>query len=187
MELQYFRNGHPITFTTAQQRRPPSTVLALPAPPPMRRARREAAPSPPCDIMNRANHSCHPNALDHVDADNSVFASLRQAVLQQQELRHIALAISNGTTAPAWSLDQGLLFFDRRFYISAISPFLPDLLQMLLQGGPAHMALIALGCHSPLMVPQLNAAPMAILLGRPWPQGSTINTARVVFLDNLGR
>jgi hypothetical protein len=95
--------------------------------------------------MNRANHSCCPNALD---ADNSVFASLRQAVLQQQELRHIALAISNATTSPAWSLDQGLLFFDGRFYISAISPFLPDLLQVLLQGGPAHMALIALGYHS---------------------------------------
>ena len=38
MELQYFHNGHPITFTMAQQRRPPSTVLALPTPPPRRRA-----------------------------------------------------------------------------------------------------------------------------------------------------
>ena len=49
------------------------------------------------------------------------------------------------------------------------------------------MALIALSYHSPPMAPQLNAALTAILLGRPWPQGSTINTTRVVFLDNLGR
>jgi hypothetical protein len=81
MEFQYFHNSHLITFTMAQQRRPPSTVLALPAPPPMRRARREAILSLPCDIMNRANHLRRPNALDHVDADNFVLASLRQAIL----------------------------------------------------------------------------------------------------------
>ena len=35
MELQYFHNGHPITFTIVQPRHAPAIIHALPAPPPI--------------------------------------------------------------------------------------------------------------------------------------------------------
>jgi hypothetical protein len=83
MELQYYRNGHPITFTTVLPQCAPPTVLALPAPPPIRSAPREAPPSPPRDIMNRASRSRRPNTLDQFNTTNVVFDHLRRAVLQQ--------------------------------------------------------------------------------------------------------
>jgi hypothetical protein len=112
--------------------------------------------------MNRASRAGCLNALDHVDTTSSIFASLRRGVLQQQELRFISPNITNGTTAPTW-------------------------LQVLLQGGPTHMALPVLGYRSPSTTPQPNAAPTGIFLGSPWPQGSTVYPTTVVFINNLGR
>jgi hypothetical protein len=162
MELHCYHNGHPITFTNFKPRRTPATVFAPPVPPPVRRAPRAAPPSPPRDIMNRASRAGCLNALDHVDTTSSIFASLRRGVLQQQELRFISPNITNGTTAPTW-------------------------LQVLLQGGPTHMALPVLGYRSPSTTPQPNAAPTGIFLGSPWPQGSTVYPTTVVFINNLGR
>jgi hypothetical protein len=103
--------------------------------------------------MNGASWSRLPNALDYVDTIGTVFGHLRCAVLQLQELYHIALAIGNGTTTLAWSIDQGLLFFNGCFYIPTTSTLLPDLLEVLLLGGPAHMRYLALGCHPPPTAP----------------------------------
>lgn len=101
----------------------------------------------------RASRNRCLTALDQVNGTDPIFDRLQQAVPQQYELRHIALAMIEGTAAPAWSLDQGLLLFDCRFYFPAASPLLLDLLQVLLQGGLTHMALLALGCHPPLTTP----------------------------------
>ena len=72
--------------------------------------------------MNRASQFRLTSALDYVITIDTVFDHLCCAILQLQELCHIALAIGNGTVAPAWSIDQGLLFFDGRFYILATRP-----------------------------------------------------------------
>jgi hypothetical protein len=132
MELQHFCNSHPITFTTVQPRHAPATVCSLPAPPLVRRATQEATPlSPPRNILNRANRAQCPNALDYIDTTNIIFEHLRRATLQQRELHNVAMAIADGATAPAWSIDQGLLFFDGHLYLPATSSLLPDLLQVL--------------------------------------------------------
>jgi hypothetical protein len=47
--------------------------------------------------MNWASFARRPN----IDATNTISASIQQPALQQ-ELRHIALDITNGTTTPAW-------------------------------------------------------------------------------------
>jgi hypothetical protein len=90
-----------------------------------------------------------------------------------------------GKLVPAWYIDQGFLFFDRHFYIPATSPLLPDLLEALLVGGPAHMRFLALGSHPPSTAPGHSAAPSSILLGRPWPQCTVLSTT-VIFMDGLG-
>jgi hypothetical protein len=65
----------------------------------------------------------------------AIFDHVHQAVLEVPELHAIATAIIGGTTAPAWSLDQGLLFFDGCFYLLLASPLLPDQLETLLVVG----------------------------------------------------
>jgi hypothetical protein len=78
MELQHFRNSHPITFTTVHPRHAPATIRALPAPPLIKRATQEAMSlSPPRNILNRANRARRPNALDYIDTTNIIFEHLR--------------------------------------------------------------------------------------------------------------
>lgn len=164
-------------------------VLTLPAPAPIRWAAREhqAPSSPPCDITLHASSSRCPNALDQFSSISvPVFTELRDAVLQQRELRRIAIAIDDGSVAPAWSMDQGLLFFDGRLYIPAISPLLPDLLQIVKREGPAGWELIALGCHSTPTLAHHNTTPTGILLGCLWPTG-TIPSVTMIFIDDLDR
>ena len=131
MQLQYVRNGRLFTFTTVQRRHTPATVLALPAPPPIERATRTATLPPPRNILSRASRARHPNALDYIDMIDVIFDHMRQATLQQRELRTITMAISNGVAAQPWSLDQGLIFFDSWLYLPAASLLLPDLLYVL--------------------------------------------------------
>lgn len=122
MEFEYYRNGNPTSFTTIRPRWTSATVRALLAPPPIQRVPQEAATSPPRDVMMPASHSRYATALNQVNATDAVFDWLRQVVLQQHELRHMALAVTDGTTTPAWSLDQGILFLNGRFYLPAASP-----------------------------------------------------------------
>jgi hypothetical protein len=107
-------------------------------------------------------------------------------MLQHRELRHLTLAITQGTVAPAWSIDQGLLFFDGRFYIPDALPLLSDLLATISLGGPDNMRYLALDSHSPPMAPHHNSTPTGILLGHPWLQG-IISSTMVLFTDGLGR
>jgi hypothetical protein len=107
-------------------------------------------------------------------------------MLQHRELRHLTLAITQGTVAPAWSIDQGLLFFDGRFYIPDALPLLSDLLATISLGGHDNMRYLALDSHSPPMAPHHNSTPTGILLGHPWLQG-IISSTMVLFTDGLGR
>ena len=97
------------------------------------------------------------------------------------------MAIVDGVAAQAWSLDQGLIFFDGRLYLLAASSLLPNLLQVLRRGSSANKELLALGAHPPSMRGQHNGVPTSILLGCPWMQGCPITSAMVVFLDNVSR
>ena len=134
MELQYYRDGRPISFTTILPQRAPQHVLTLLAPAPITLAPWEQpappqAPSlPPHRFTNWASRSRRPNALDCMDTTNVIFGHLRRAILQQHGLRNIAMAIADGVTALAWSIDQGLLFFDGRLYLPAALSLLPNLL-----------------------------------------------------------
>nr|AWA44959.1 hypothetical protein LOC101753448 [Saccharum spontaneum] len=186
MQLQHIRNGHPVTFTTACPQQAKLTVLALPAPPSIRQAR-EMAPPPPRNILSKASRACLPNALDFIDSSDIIFEHLHRAVLRQRELATIAMAISDGVEAQAWSIDQGLIFFDGQLYLPAASALLPDLLQALRQGGSANMELLALGAQPPPTAAKHNGVPAYILLGHPWPQRRPITSTTVVFIDNLSR
>jgi hypothetical protein len=93
---------------------------------------------------------------------------MRQAIREQRELCTIARTVTEGRAALAWSLDQGLIFFNGRFYLLAASTLLPNLLQVLLRGGSTNMELLALGAHIPPSQGQHNGMPTHILLGRPW-------------------
>jgi hypothetical protein len=55
------------------------------------------------------------------------------------------MSIIDGIVAPAWSIDQELLFFDGRIYISAISALLPDLLDVVLLEGSMGICHLTLG------------------------------------------
>jgi hypothetical protein len=145
------------------------------------------APPPPRNILSRASRACHPNALDYIDTTDVIFEHLCQATLRQQELRTIAMPIADGVAAQAWSLDQGLHFFDGRLYLPAASSLLPDLLQVLRRGGSASMELLALSAHPSATRGQHNRVPTSVLLGCPWLQGRPIKSTTVVFLDNLSR
>jgi hypothetical protein len=70
---------------------------------------------------------------------------MRQAVREQWELRTVAMTIMDGQATRAWSVNQGLIFFDGRFYLPTASALLPDLLPVLHRGGSANMELLALG------------------------------------------
>jgi hypothetical protein len=79
------------------------------------------------------------------------------------------MAIMEGQAARAWTIDQGIIFFDDHFYLPAASALLPDLLQVLRHGGSANIELLALGAHlPPTHGTQLNRMPSHILLGRSW-------------------
>ena len=129
MELHYYHDRRPISFTTILPRHTLQTILALPVPPPITLAPWEQpTPPPPRTILNRANRARRPNALDYINTTNVIFGHLRRAILQQHGLRNIAMAIADGVTALAWSIDQGLLFFDGRLYLPAALSLLPNLL-----------------------------------------------------------
>jgi hypothetical protein len=90
-------------------------------------------------------------------------------ILRTPWLLIIALAIDDGTAAPAWSMDQGLIFFDSCLDIPAASSILADILQVLLHAGPRRMELLALGLHLPLSTAHDNGAPTSTHLGHTWP------------------
>jgi hypothetical protein len=97
MEMHYYHDTRPISFTTILPRCTPQTVLALPATLPITLALREQ-PNPPLShtILHKANQARHPNALYYIDTTNIIFGNLRQAIRQH---------IVDDATAPAWSLD----------------------------------------------------------------------------------
>jgi hypothetical protein len=119
--------------------------------------------------MNRSQRACHPNALNFIDdPDTIIFTHIQQAIREQRELRTIATTIMEGQAARAWSMDQGLIFFDGCFYLPTASALLSDLLQVLRRGGSANIELLALGTHlPPTHGVQLNRMPSHILLGHP--------------------
>lgn len=82
MELQYFRNGHLVNFTTTRPRWTSTMVHTLPAPPPIAWAPLAAPPSPAGDITNHTCRCRRPNALDYINSTNVVFTNLRRAILQ---------------------------------------------------------------------------------------------------------
>jgi hypothetical protein len=134
----------------------------------------------------KASKSRRPNTLDQFSSIYvPVFTKLRSATLQERELHHIAIAIDNGSTAPAWSMDQGFLFFDRRLYIPAASPLLPDLLQIVRREGSGGWELIALRCYPTPTSANHNTTPTGILLSCTWP-GGALPSVTVVFID-IGR
>lgn len=110
----------------------------------------------------QATRSCRPTTLDRVDDTEDIFSRLRQAVLQQHELFQITVTIIEGTNARVLSLDHDLIFFDSQFYLPAAPPLLPDIVQVLLQCGPDHIALLALGCHAPPTTSHHNDTPTSI-------------------------
>jgi hypothetical protein len=89
------------------------------------------------------------------------------------ELRAIATAIIGSTTALAWSLDQGILFFDERFYLPAASPLLPNLLRtLLIVGRTTNLRLLAVDFHIPPMTATFTYTfPVSVFMAREWPQG----------------
>jgi hypothetical protein len=210
MELQYYCDRRPISFTTVLPQHAPQPVLALPAPAPREQPAPSQAPSlPPRRITNQVSQISLHNALTYINTISAVFGRLCRAILQQQELHHIALApprhtgtvnnysdnfaanvppvdVTNETAAQAWSIHQGLLFLDGRLYTPATSPLQVDRLNALLLVRPANMRLPALYLHQPSTAPDNNAPPSAILLGRPGPQTITSPTT-VIFLDALER
>jgi hypothetical protein len=66
-----------------------------------------APPSSPRNILNRANQARRPNALDYIDTTNIIFEHLRRAILQQQELHNVAMAIANGVAAQLGQSTRG--------------------------------------------------------------------------------
>jgi len=180
MQLQYVRNGRLFTFTTVQRQHTLATVLALPAPPLIERAALAATPPPPRNILSRASRARHPNALDYIDTTDVIFEHMRQATLRQRELRTIAMAISDSVAAQAWSLDQGLIFFDGRLYLPAASSLLPYLLQVLRRGGSANMELLALGAHPPPMRGQHNGCRRASYLDAHGFKGALLRQRRSI-------
>jgi hypothetical protein len=79
--------------------------------------------------MNKSKRAHLPNTLDFIDdPDTIIFTHIRQAIREQRELCTVATTIMEGQAARARSVDQGLIFFDGRFYLPAISALLSDLL-----------------------------------------------------------
>jgi hypothetical protein len=91
-------------------------------------------------------------------------------------------AIAKGAAAPAWSMDQGLIFFNGHLYIPVVPFILANMLQVLLHAGPRHMEPLALSSHLSSSTTHDIGVPTNILLGR-----STVSTTTAVFINNLGR
>lgn len=77
-----------------------------------------------------------PNCLTNIHIEASVFDELCHTTVHEAELHDIA--IINKTSALAWSLEAGYIFFDERLHIPAAPPLLPALIDALLSGRRVH-------------------------------------------------
>lgn len=95
-----------------------------------------------------------------------VFAVLRRATLQETKLHGLAATIVHKTAAQAWSLDSNYIFFDKRLYILAALPLLPNLIDALISDNRQHnLNYLAVGIHGlPTLATQRHTTPSSILL-----------------------
>jgi hypothetical protein len=69
---------------------------------------------------------CNRQLFSFIDTTDAISEHLRQATLQQQELRIIAMTIADGAAAQAWSRDLGLPLFESQLYLPATSSLMSD-------------------------------------------------------------
>lgn len=117
--------------------------------------------TPPAALASQTddNTSAIPHLVDTTDP--AIPTQLRLAALDKQELQIIAATIEVKAVAPTWSLQQGVILYNDRYYIPATSPLLEDLLESL---GTTTPQLQAVGLHTAASAPTSHALPSSILL-----------------------
>jgi hypothetical protein len=95
----------------------------------------------------------------------------------------INATIEVNAAAPAWSLQDGIIRYNDRYYIPVTSPLLQDLLESI---GTTSPQLLAIGLQTTTSSPTTQAFPMSILLLEEWPQ-RILPPATIIFFDDNGQ
>lgn len=140
------------------------------------------APDAPRSLHDIDDNTAPPRS-DDIITDPAVLAQLRQAALDEPELQIIAFTIEVKAAAPAWWLQQGVILYNERYYISATSPLLQDLLESL---GTTTPHLLVVSLHIAASAPTTQAFPSSIMLIEDWPH-RILSSATVSFFDSNGR
>jgi hypothetical protein len=124
---------------------------------------------------NPAETTCSINITD-------ALIQLRGASTDEHELQIIYDTITLQAAAPAWTICEGVIYYNNRHYVPATSPLPQDMLEML---GTTSRHLLAIGLHTAASTPTTQAFPSSILLLEAWPQ-RILPSATVVFFDSNG-
>jgi hypothetical protein len=101
-----------------------------------------------------------------IELDPEILAQLRLATLDERELQIISTTIEVQAAAPAWSLQHGIVRYNKRYYVPVTSPLLQDLLEMLRTTGPH---LLAIDLHTATSSPTMQASPRVCYSSRLGP------------------
>jgi hypothetical protein len=97
----------------------------------------------------------------------TIITQLRRAALDEQELQIIPVTITVNATAPAWSLQQGVILYNGHYYIPATSPLLQELPESV---GTPTPQFLAVSFNTAASKPATQAFPSSVLLIEDWPQ-----------------
>ncbi|CAD6227103.1 unnamed protein product [Miscanthus lutarioriparius] len=126
--------------------------------------------------------NCNRNkTLRSIDISDTL-VQLRGASTDERELQIIYDTITLQAAAPAWTIREGVIYYNNRLYIPASSPLLQDILESI---GTTAPHLPAIGLHT-TSSPTTQAFPSSILLLEAWTQ-RMLPSATVVFFDNNGQ
>jgi hypothetical protein len=114
---------------------------------------------------------------------SDILVRVRMASGDEHELQIIYDTIVVQAAALAWTIQEGVIYYDNRLYVLAISPLLQDSLESLDMIAPN---LLAIGFHSAASDPALQVFLSSILLLEPW-LTQPLPSATIVFFDNNGQ
>jgi len=121
--------------------------------------------------------------ISHIELDQEILAQPHVVATEEHELEIISATIEVQAAAPAWSLQQGIICYNERYYIPVTSPLLQDLLYSFDSSSPH---LLTIGLHIATSTPTTQAFPSSILLLEAWPQ-LILPFAMIIFFDNNGQ
>ena len=110
-----------------------------------------------------------------------VIIKLRMASGDERELQIIYDTITFQAVALAWTIREGIIYYENSFYVLATSPLLQDILDSI---GMTASHLLAIGFHSATSDPAWQAFPSSILLLETWPQHQLPAATIALFYDN---